>query len=32
MAEFKKSIVLTLKYEGFDVYTDISSDRGGATK
>lgn len=32
MAEFKKSIVLTLRYEGFDVYTDIKNDKGGPTR
>jgi lysozyme family protein len=32
MAEFKKSIVYTLKYEGFDIFTDIPEDAGGATK
>lgn len=32
MAEFKKSIIYTLGYEGWDLITDDPSDKGGATR
>ena len=32
MAEFKKSIIYTLGYEGWDIMTDDPSDKGGATR
>lgn len=32
MANFEKIIPLVLKMEGFDIFTDIPEDKGGATK